>query len=66
MFTTNPNDRTVNVKVTRGELCRLLVLITAITEDETWDRSRESWKKLHDKLKTQLAENDWKQEGKND
>lgn len=59
MFTTNPNDRTVNVKVTRGELCRLLIVLTLAGEGD-------SWKKLHDKLKTQLEEFDRKQEGKND
>lgn len=59
MFETMPNDRTVNVKVTRGDLCRLLIILTAAGEGETW-------KKLHDKLKTQLEEFDRKQEGNND
>ena len=41
------NDKTVTVKLTRGELCRLLILITGVGEGE-------SWKRLHDKLRDQL------------
>ena len=53
-----PNNKTVNVKVTRGDLCRLLIILD-FCEGETY-------KKLHDKLKTQLDEFDRKQEGRND
>ena len=55
MITDNPNDKTVNVKMTRGDLCRLLILITCCGNGETW-------RNLHDKLRTQLEEFDRKQE----
>lgn len=51
------NDKTVNVKLTRGEVCRLLILITGMSEGE-------SWKLLHDKIKNQLEEFDQKQKEK--
>ena len=50
------NDKTVTLKVTRGEVCRLLVILTAAG-------SGESWKLLHDKIKEQLREFDKKEEG---
>ena len=51
------NDKTVNVKLTRGEVCRLLILITGICEGE-------SWKRLHNKIRNQLEEFDQKQKEK--
>ena len=53
------NDKTVTVKLTRGELCRLLILITGIGEGE-------SWKRLHDKLRDQLEAFDKRLEANND
>ena len=54
---TMSNDKTINVKLTRGEVCRLLILITGIGEGE-------SWKRLHDKIRSQLDEFDQKQKEK--
>ena len=51
------NDKTVTVKLTRGEVCRLLILITGIGEGE-------SWKRLHHKIRDQLEEFDQKQKEK--
>lgn len=42
------NDKTVTVKLTRGELCRLLVATASLS------RESDSWKRLHDKLREQL------------
>lgn len=53
------NDKTVTVKLTRGELCRLLILITGMGEEE-------SWKRLHDKLRDQLEAFDKRLEANND
>ena len=58
MIKTMPNDRTVNVKITRGELCRLLIVLNCA--------GGETWKLLHDKLKKQLVAFDQKQEEKDD
>lgn len=53
------NAKTVTVKLTRGELCRLLILITGIGEGESWER-------LHDKLRDQLEAFDKRLEANND
>lgn len=43
------NDKTVTVKITRGELCRLMLLCTTASLVDG-----KQWKELHDKLKDQL------------
>lgn len=52
-----PNEKTVTVRMKRGELCRLLVLIDQFQMGST---SASSWKALHDKLKIQLENFDEK------
>lgn len=52
------NHKTVTVKLTRGELCRLLIATTSLS------REGESWKQLHDKLRNQLDAFDTKLEEK--
>lgn len=49
------NDKTVTVKITRGELCRLMLLCTTASLVEG-----KQWKELHDKLQDQLIVNDRK------
>ena len=44
------NEKTVNVKMTRGELCRLLIALTCIAQDT----KQQTWNELHDKLISQL------------
>ena len=64
MFETMPNDRTVNLKLTRGELCRILIILNKLIILNL--TGGEAWPLLHDKLKKQLDEFDRKQEVKND
>ena len=49
---TIPNQHNVTVKITRGELCRLLVVCCELS------RESESWKALHEKLAEQLDKHD--------
>ena len=59
------NNKMVNVKITRRELCRLLVICDLLKDDELLDaKSREMTKDLHDKLFKQLRDFDAKQEDK--
>lgn len=53
------NARTVNVKITRLELCDLLLACTALDNETPADTQK--WGKLHDKLKNILDEFDQKQ-----
>jgi len=51
------NQRTVNVKITRGELCRLLVMCDVVKANEAVAGNAQnvsSWEELHDKLREQL------------
>lgn len=50
------NERTVNVKISRIELCDILIALTAISEGSYGKK----WDKLHDKLEKIL--NDWDNE----
>ena len=47
------NERTVNVKISRIELCDILIALTAISEGGY----SKKWDKLHDKLEKIL--DDW-------
>lgn len=58
MMTTPLNERSINVKITRGELCRLLILLTSVQFDA---EAPTYIKKLHDKLVEQLRAFDTKQ-----
>ena len=50
---TMPNEKTVTIKLTRGELCKLLIALLCFNgEDETHLR------KIHDKLRQQLDAHD--------
>lgn len=50
-----PNERTVNIKIRRGELCKLLIALLCFDgEDEKHIR------KIHDNLRQQLDEFDLK------
>lgn len=54
-----PNERTVTLKLTRHEVCDLLLSIAASAH-----RSGAShWRALHDKIKQTLAEHDAKVDG---
>lgn len=52
------NNKTVNVKVTRHELCKLMLACTNLAFDASLgESSRKMWHDLHDKLKVVL--NEW-------
>ena len=57
---TNENGKTVNLKVTRAEVIRILVLMTSMPV-ESEDGTPTSWKKLHDKIREQLVNFDTKE-----
>ena len=49
------NHRTVNVKITRIELCKLIIACTALNfELEKENHSAQGWAELREKLKQQL------------
>ena len=52
-----PNERTVTVKLSRGELCRVLIALNAFN-----DADHKQLRKIHDKLRDQLHEFDLKLE----
>ena len=53
-----PNQRTVTLKLTRGEVCKLLILLCgAVTDDP--DR-RMHCRAIHAKIRAQLEANDQK------
>lgn len=50
------NDRTVTLKITRGEACKLLVLLVMnYRQDQSW------MEQLHEKIKKQIREFDAQQ-----
>lgn len=52
----NYNRKTVPVKISRSELCDILVAITSAAKAlESAGYSARKWETLHDKLKEQLA-----------
>lgn len=57
-----PNQRNVTVKITRGELCRLMLACTTLANDSDMEssgfRQGELWRDLHDKLEEQLNRHD--------
>ena len=53
-----PNQRNMTVKITRGELCRLLLACSTVANSFEGADAKETWKNLHDKLAEQLAEHD--------
>lgn len=57
-----PNQRTVTLKLTRGEVCKLLIGLTAITQNNPADRVAR-YQALHTKIKAQLEAHDqkWKE-----
>ena len=58
----NRNERTVTVKISRFELCDMLMALTAL--DEQYE-SRTRFKDLHDKLRSQLDDFDKKLDNEN-
>lgn len=52
------NDKTVTVKITRHELCDLILACTALNFGT--DEKTTKWEKMHDKLKTILQDFDAK------
>lgn len=60
MTNTPMNQRTVNVKIKRIELCDLLIACTAL--DNAAEADSTKWGNLHDKLKEILDDFDSKQE----
>lgn len=59
---TVPNQRTVTLKLTRGEVCKLLISMTAQYEAEP--ESRQHLYALHKKIAEQLEVHDKKWEDK--
>ena len=57
---TAPNQRTCTLKLTRGEVCKILISMTAQYEAEP--ENRQHLYKLHEKIAEQLAAHDekWK------
>ena len=57
---TMPNQRTCTLKLTRGEVCKILISMTAQYEAEP--ENRQQLYMLHDKIAEQLAAHDekWK------
>ncbi len=53
-----PNQRNVTIKITRGELCRLLIACATIANSFEGADAKEYWKNLHSKLEEQLKKND--------
>lgn len=56
MFTKSLNEKTVTIKITRIELCDLLLACTAL--DNVTDENTKKWAKLHDKLEEILEDFD--------
>ena len=61
---TMPNQRTCTLKLTRGEVCKILLSMTAQYEAEP--ESRQHLYVLHEKIAKQLAAHDkkWKEADK--
>lgn len=59
----NPNLRTVTLKLTRGEVCKLLIGLTAISQNNPPDRIAR-YRALHTTIRAQLQQHDekWKEE----
>ena len=57
---TMPNQRTCTLKLTRGEVCKILISMTAQYEAEP--ENRQHLYRLHEKIAEQLAAHDekWK------
>ena len=49
----NINEKTVNIKLTRGELCRVLILLAGTMFDNNGNK-RETLFMIHEKLHNQL------------
>ena len=60
MTKTTPNSRTVTLKLTRGEVCKLLISMTAQYEAEP--ENRQHLYRLHEKIAEQLTAHDKKWE----
>ena len=58
-----PNQRTVTLKLTRGEVCKLLIGLTAISQNNPADRVAR-YQAIHTKIKAQLQQHDekWKED----
>ena len=61
----NPNDRTVIIRLPRGYVCRLLVLLAAMANSDDPESVKTKWRIMHDKIREDLADHDKKWEGKN-
>ena len=61
----NPNERPVVLRLRRGDVCRLLVLLASAMHTEDLDDYRKIWRLLHSTLKEQLADHDQKWRDKN-
>lgn len=53
-----PNQRNMTVKITRGELCRLLIACATVANSFEGSDAKQTWKDLHDKLAEQLKKHD--------
>lgn len=56
-YVITPNQRNVTIKITRGELCRLLTACSALIAAPELGNC-DTWKALHDKLAEQLNKHD--------
>ena len=61
----NPNDRTVLIRLPRGYVCRLLVLLAAMANSDDPESVKTKWKIMHARIRDDLREHDMKWEGKN-
>ena len=55
----SPNQRTVTIKLTRHEVCRLMRACEAVSVES--EDNPDSWNDLNEKIKAQLDEHDKKQ-----
>ena len=52
MMTLPINQRTVTLKLNRGQTCKLLIALTAIVQNDPANRTH--YQKMHDEIKEQL------------
>ena len=61
----NPNERTVILRLTRSDVCRILVLLASAMHSEDMDDYRKMWRTLHACIKEQLSDHDMKWRNQN-
>ena len=56
----NPNDRMVEIRLPRKQVCRLLLMLSALAHSDDPENIRITWRKIHDKVRDDLAAHDKK------